>query len=175
LREGALVEPRGDSAGGAALRVADEVRPVSPEGVEEAADVSRRDRDRESLLERGDAVHLPAANNYICRFVEAAAVTLAAPEGQVIDKTGHQTMINVEVRPPAITLRVVIVQEALPAVELLPADARGCGLGVETPGPGVNHRRGHRGCAALELDVHRVVDRIARPVAVNEDSEVGKR
>ena len=63
LREGALVEPLVNSTSGSALRVADEVRPVGAEGVEEAAGIRRRNRDRKSLLERGDAVHLPAAND----------------------------------------------------------------------------------------------------------------
>src|SRR5262249_31748506 len=109
LRKGALVEPRGDGSSGPAVRVADEVRPVGPEGVEEAAGVSRRDRDRESFLDRGDPVHLPAANNRVRRFVEVGAVALAAPEGQVINEAGYQAMIDVEVRQPPITLRIVIV------------------------------------------------------------------
>ena len=76
----------------------------------------------------------------IRRFVEIAAESLAAPEGQFVNEAGHQAMIDVEVRTPAITLRVVVVQEALPPVELLPANASGGGFGVDALRPGVDDR-----------------------------------
>jgi hypothetical protein len=67
-------------------------------------------------------------------------------------------MIHIEVRAPAITLGIMVVEESLPAVERLPAYTRGGGLGIEALGPGVDHSSTQRACAPLELDVHRVVD-----------------
>src|SRR5262245_756156 len=81
LRERGFVKPRVNRACSPAAGLADEVRAVRSEAVEDAARISRRDRDRKSPLKSGDAIDLPAPDHRIGCFVKTASKTLTPPEG----------------------------------------------------------------------------------------------
>ena len=66
---------------------------------------------------------------------------LALAEGQVVDEAADEPVVDVEVRQAVVALRIVVVQEALPAVETGRADAGGGGLGVGALRPGVRERQ----------------------------------
>ena len=88
LSKGARVEPLVDGAGGTAFCVADDIRPVGSEGVEQTSIVTRCDCDRKSILKSGDAIDLPSADDTVYGPVETASETFVTPERQIINETG---------------------------------------------------------------------------------------
>ena len=68
--------------------------------------VRRRDGDREPPLERGDAVDLPAADQRVLHAGRVAGDLLPLAERQVVDEAADEPVIDVEVREPAIELRI---------------------------------------------------------------------
>ena len=127
------------------------------------------------LLPGVDAVQLPAADDRVLHAGRVAGELLAAAERQVVDEAAHETVIDVEVRQAVVALRIVVVEEPLPAVEAGRADAGRGRLGVGALRPRIRERQQRAAAAVLEFGVEGVVVRPAAPVAVDVDDEVGIR
>ena len=119
--------------------------------------------DREPPLPGVDAVQLPATDHRVFHPGRVTRDPLAAADRQVVDEAAHETVIHVEVRQAVIALRILVVQEALPAVEIRRADAGRGGLGVGALGPGIRKRQQRAAAAVLQLRVEGVVVRPCRP------------
>ena len=157
------------------IRIAHQVGAVGAERVVEPAEICGRDRERESALPGVDAVDLPAADERVLDARRVAGELLAAAEREVVDEAADEPMVDVEVGQTVVALRVVIVEEALPAVEPARADAGRGRLRVGALRPGIGERQDRADAAMLELGVERVVVRAAAPVAVDVGDEVRKR
>ena len=126
-------------------------------------------------LPRVDAVQLPATHDGVLHAGRVAGEALAAADRYVVDKAAHETVIDVEVRQAVVALRIVVVQEPLPAVEIGRADAGRRRFGVGALRPGIRKRQQRAAAAVLQFRVEGVVLRPAAPVAVDVDDEVGIR
>src|SRR4051812_6675871 len=173
LGERRRVEPcllaRAESAG---IRVTHQIGAGRAEAVVEATGVVRLDRNRESALERRNAVALPAADDRVLHAARVPAEFLAAAERKVVDEAPDQPVIDVEIGSSAIRFGVVVVQQPLPAVERRGANARGGRLAVDAPRPRVDNRRHERAGVPFQLRIERVVGRVSREIAVDVDLEI---
>ena len=102
----------------------------------------------------------------------AAKIPPSVPEGQFVDEAAHQTVVHTELRAPAITPHIMVVQKSLPAGDIV-ANAGGSGFVVDTLGPGIDRREDHAVGAMLDLGVKRIVAGVPGPIAVDVDAEVG--
>ena len=150
LRERRRVEPPAHRPL-ASVRVSDQIGAVGASGVVEPARIGGRDRQREPALPRVDAVDLPSADHRVLHAGGVARELLTAAEREVVDEAADQPMIDIEVRETVVAFRVVIVQEALPAVESARADAGGSRLrvGALRPRVGEGQNRPAPRCSSL--------------------------
>ena len=89
-----------------------------------SSDLVGRDLEGEAPLPEVDAVDLPAADDLLLQSGGVAAHALAFAERQVPDEARDHAVVHVEIREPVVAGRIVVVQEPLPAGQVLP-DAGG--------------------------------------------------
>ena len=124
------------------------------------------DRVRESFLERRDTRDLPSANRQISRPVHVPAETFASTHRQLIDDTGHETVVDIKVGTAVVESLIMFVHVSRERVGR--ADASGRGFVVQTLSPCVNRNERDGARPAFKLHIACVIARISIPLAVQE-------
>ena len=132
--------------------------------------VVAKNREWESLLESGDIGNLPTADNQIQRLTHIAPKALAAPDWQLIDRTGYKAVINVEVRAAIIQTRVQFVHVACEGIGGTYAGSSG--FVVEALRPRIYRQQRKRTSPPLQLQISGVVAGVAVIFAVQKTQNV---